>query len=296
MQSRKLREKPNRSELRSAMAGAGLKHEHAHDILHGCRRVDFFEVHAENYMGAGGPPHRFLEHIRRDYPLSIHGIGASIGGSERLDKNHLHRLKRLIEMYRPELFSEHLAWSTHEGAFFNDLLPLPYNENTLAIVVDHIDELQNAIGMRLLLENPSHYLPFGSSTMGETEFLRAVAKRTGCGLLLDVNNVHVSAINCGFDASAYIAAFPAEFVGEMHLAGHAEDTDAAGAPLLIDDHGRAVDDKVWQLFRLALVHTGPVPALIERDNYVPSFAALAVEVARARAVLSEFVKPGLLAA
>ena len=196
--------------LSGVTAGAGLKHEHAPKILAGCCKVDFFEVHAENYMGAGGPPHRLLRQLRADYPLSIHGVGASIGGGARLDPEHLRRLRRLIETYQPVLFSEHLAWSSHDGVFFNDLLPLPYTTQTLAYVCDHIDELQDAIGMRMLLENPSAYVAFGASTMSETDFLRGVARRTGCGLLLDVNNVHVSAINRGFDALAYLDAFPVE--------------------------------------------------------------------------------------
>jgi hypothetical protein len=271
-------------------AGAGLKHEHAPDIFAGPRRVDFFEVHAENYMGAGGPPHRLLQRIRMEYPLSIHGVGASIGGGARLDHEHLRRLKRLIDVYQPALFSEHLAWSSHEGVFLNDLLPLPYTEQTLAYVCDHIDELQNAIGRQMLLENPSAYLAFGTDTMSETEFLRVIARRTGCGLLLDINNVHVSAINCRFDATAYIDAFPAECIGEIHLAGFAEDSDGAGARLLIDNHGKPVHAAVWQLYRRTLARTGPVPTLIEWDNNLPSFAELAAETASARSVLAEHIE------
>lgn len=271
-----------------AAAGVGLKHEHARDILEGPRRVDFFEIHAENHMGAGGPPHQLLRRIRQDHPLSIHGVGASIGGGARLDREHLRRLKRLVDVYQPALFSEHLAWSSHDGVFLNDLLPLPYTEQTLAYVCDHIDELQNAIGMRMLLENPSAYVAFGADTMSETDFLRAVSRRTGCGLLLDVNNVHISSVNRGFDAAAYIASFPAEFVGEIHLAGFAEDRDGTGARLLIDNHGNPVDAVVWQLYRHTLSHTGPLPTLIEWDNDVPSFAELAAEAARARSVLTEY--------
>jgi uncharacterized protein (UPF0276 family) len=270
-------------------AGTGLKQEHSHEIFDGRRRVDFFEIHAENYMGAGGPPHHLLRKIRQDYPLSIHGVGASIGGGARLDGEHLRRLRRLIDIYQPDLFSEHLAWSTHDSVFLNDLLPLPYTRQTLAYVCDHIDELQNAIGMRMLLENPSAYVAFGASTISETDFLRAIAARTGCGLLLDVNNVYVSAINRGFDAATYIDAFPAEFVGEIHLAGFAEDRDTAGMRLLIDDHGRPVDDVVWQLYRHALDRTGLVPTLIEWDNRVPPFQRLANEVAHVRAAMIEHV-------
>ncbi len=268
-------------------AGAGLKHEHAQDIFTGTRRADFFEIHAENYMGAGGPPHRLLERIRADYPLSIHGVGASLGGGARLDRDHLKRLRRLIDIYQPALFSEHLAWSTHDGVFLNDLLPLPYTDQTLAYVCDHIDELQNAVGMRMLLENPSAYVAFGASSMSETDFLREIARRADCGLLLDVNNVHVSASNLSFQAAAYIEAFPAEFVGEIHLAGFAEDRDGAGSRLLIDDHGKPVDDAVWQLYRRMLTRTGAIPTLIEWDNNVPAFDDLANEVARARDMMVE---------
>jgi uncharacterized protein (UPF0276 family) len=285
--SRQRRSNTSSRALSGVAAGVGLKHEHAPDIFRGRDKVDFFEIHVENYMGAGGPPHRLLQEIRKDYPLSIHGVGASIGGGARLDPEHLRRLRRLIDVYQPVLFSEHLAWSSHEGVFLNDLLPLPYTPQTLAYVCDHIDELQDAIGMRMLLENPSAYVAFGASTMSETDFLRGAARRTGCGLLLDVNNVHVSAVNRGFDASAYIDAFPVEFVGEIHLAGFAEDNDSDGARLLIDDHGRPIDGAVWQLYRYALGRTGPIPTLIEWDNNVPAFATLAAEAACARSLLAE---------
>jgi hypothetical protein len=272
--------------LGAIAAGTGLKPEHAEEILGGTPKVDFFEIHAENYMGAGGPPHHFLERICANYPLSVHGVGLSIGGLTRLNREHLLRLKRLIETYRPALFSEHLAWSTHDGVFLNDLLPLPYNDITLAHVCAHIDEAQNTVGMKMLLENPATYVAFGASSMSEVDFLRAVAKRTGCGLLLDVNNVYVTAVNHGFDAAAYIEAFPVEHVGEFHLAGFAEDRDGTGATLLIDDHGRRVSEAVWRLFRLTLARPCLAPTLIEWDNNVPSFAVLASEVARARKALT----------
>jgi uncharacterized protein (UPF0276 family) len=266
--------------------GAVLKPEHADDIFEGARRADFFEIHAENYMGAGGPPHRLLQRIRADYPLSIHGVGLSIGGTAALDRAHLARLKNLVDVYEPALFSEHLAWSTHDGVFLNDLLPLPYNDISLAHVCDHVNEVQDTLGMRMLLENPSTYVTFGASSMSEVEFLRAVAQRTGCGLLLDVNNVHVSAVNHGFDAAAYIDAFPIRHVGQFHLAGFAEDRDSEGARLLIDDHGRPVADTVWDLYRQALARGCLAPTLIEWDNNVPPFAALAGEMARARSLMT----------
>ena len=263
-------------------AGAGLKPEHAEDIFTGPRRADFFEIHAENYMGAGGPPHHLLRRIRMDYPLSIHGVGLSIGGTAPLDREHLKRLKRLIDIYQPALFSEHLAWSTHDGVFLNDLLPLPYNDISLAHICAHVAEVQDAVGMRMFLENPSTYVAFGASSMSEIEFLRAVAQRTGCGLLLDVNNVHISAINHGFDAGAYIEAFPIQHVGEIHLAGFADDRDSSGNRLLIDDHGREVAEEVWALYQRVLARGCLAPTLIEWDNNVPPFAALADELGRAR--------------
>lgn len=274
--------RPFRQGMPVAAVGAGLKPEHAADIFAGARRADFFEIHAENYMGAGGPPHDLLRRIRADYPLSIHGVGLSIGGIAPLDRAHLERLKRLVDAYEPVLFSEHLAWSSHDGVFLNDLLPLPYNDITLAHVCDHVNEVQHRLGMRMLLENPSTYVAFGASSMTEVEFLRSVAQRTGCGLLLDVNNVHVSAVNHGFDAAAYIDAFPMRHVRQFHLAGFAEDRDSDGARLLIDDHGRPVADAVWNLYLRALARGGFAPTLIEWDNNVPPFAALADEMARAR--------------
>jgi len=264
--------------------GAGLKPEHSDDIFSGPRRCDFFEIHAENYMGAGGPPHHLLDRICADYPLSIHGVGLSIGGIAPLDRDHLARLKRLIDIYRPALFSEHLAWSTHDGVFFNDLLPLPYNDISLAYVCTHVSQVQDTIGMRMLLENPSTYVAFGANTMREVDFLRAIAQRTGCGLLLDVNNVHVSSVNHGFDATAYIDEFPLQHVGELHLAGFAENRDSDGARLLIDTHGAPVADTVWALYGRTLAQGARAPTLIEWDDNVPAFAVVAKEINRARAI------------
>jgi uncharacterized protein (UPF0276 family) len=275
-----------RKELPLAAVGAGLKPEHAEHIFDGPHQADFFEIHAENYMGAGGSPHHLLQRIRANYPLSIHGVGLSIGGTAPLDRAHLARLRRLVDVYQPALFSEHLAWSSHDGVFLNDLLPLPYNDISLAHVCDHVNEVQDTLGMRMLLENPSTYVTFGATSMSEVEFLRTVAQRTGCGLLLDVNNVHVSAVNHGFDAAAYIDAFPIQHVGQFHLAGFAEDRDSSGAPLLLDDHGCPVAAAVWNLFQQALAHGCLAPTLIEWDNNVPPFAALADEMARARSLVT----------
>ncbi len=261
--------------------GLGFKHEHAPDIVDRHPDIDFFEVHAENYMGIGGPPHRLLSMIRADYPVSLHGVGLSIGSAAPLDMAHLGRLKALVERYQPALFSEHLAWSSHAGMFFNDLLPIPYNGEALRQVCGHIDQVQDTLRMTLLLENPSTYVTFKTSTMTELEFLRAVARRTGCGLLLDVGNVFVSAVNHGFDPEAYIDEFPVEHVGELHLGGFAEDFDGE-RKLLIDDHGRSVSDAVWSLYGRALKRAGPVPTLIEWDNDVPSFSTLMDEARRAK--------------
>ncbi|SCW89079.1 hypothetical protein SAMN02927900_06214 [Rhizobium mongolense subsp. loessense] len=269
-----------------ARAGLGLKPEHYETILANRPDVGFFEVHAENYMGAGGPPHRYLEAITELYPLSLHGVGLSIGAARGLDKRHLKRLRGLIERYRPQSFSEHLAWSTHDTGFLNDLLPLPYTQETLARVVDHVDETQQALGRQLLLENPSTYVLFADSTIDEIDFLATIAERTGCGLLLDANNVMVSAVNHRLDATSYIDRFPVERVGEIHLAGYDETIDDAGDRLLIDAHGTAVRSDVVALYEHTLARSGPLPTLIEWDNDVPDFNTLQAEAARADAMLA----------
>ncbi|MFA1627063.1 DUF692 domain-containing protein [Rhizobium mongolense] len=269
-----------------ARAGLGLKPEHYETILANRPDVGFFEVHAENYMGAGGPPHHYLEAITELYPLSLHGVGLSIGAARGLDKTHLKRLRGLIERYRPQSFSEHLAWSTHDTGFLNDLLPLPYTQENLARVIDHVDETQQALGRRLLLENPSTYVLFADSTIDEVDFLATIAEQTACGLLLDVNNVMVSAVNHRLDAATYIDRFPVELVGEIHLAGYDETVDAAGDRLLIDAHGTAVKSDVVALYEHTLARSGPLPTLIEWDNDVPDFDTLQAEAARADAMLS----------
>lgn len=268
-----------------AKAGAGLKSEHVEHILESRPNIGFFEVHAENYMGAGGVPHHQLEAIRREYPVSLHGVGLSIGADRALDKDHLQRLKVLNARYEPGLFSEHLAWSTHDTIYFNDLLPVPYDSRTLSRVCDHIDEVQESLGRRMLLENPSTYVAFEQSTMGELEFLRDIVERTGCGLLLDINNVYVSCVNHQRSAEDYIDAFPMDAVGELHLGGHAPDIDDAGRPLLIDAHDRQVDDAVWGLYEQAVRRAGGVPTLIEWDNDVPAWPVLLAEAQAADRIL-----------
>ncbi len=267
------------------LAGTSFKPQHLQAILAGPKPRGFFEIHAENYMGAGGPPHRALETIRRDHAVSLHGVCMSIGGPQGLDKAHLVRFGALVRRYEPALVSEHLAWSTHESVYFNDLLPLPYTEATLATVCDHINEVQEAIARPLLLENPSTYVLFRESTMSETDFIRAVARRTSCGLLLDVNNVFVSATNHGFPPRAYLADFPLAAVGEIHLAGHAEQSDDEGAPLLIDSHDRPVADAVWRLFESVVARAGPIPTLIEWDSEIPEWPRLQAEAAAAQRTL-----------
>jgi len=269
-----------------ARAGVGLKAQHYEDILGQRPDIGWFEVHAENYMGAGGPPHHYLEAIRRDYPVSLHGVGLSIGADRPLDEAHLQRLKALTDRYEPGLVSEHLAWSSHGGVFFNDLLPVPYTGEAVARVSEHIDRLQSVLGRRILLENPSTYVAFEASEMSELDFLRAVSLRTGCSLLLDVNNVLVSATNQNFNADDYIDAFPMEAVREIHLAGHARDRDDAGNPLLIDAHDRAVDDRVWSLYARAIARSGMMPTLIEWDNAVPAWRTLFAEARTAERVMA----------
>ena len=273
-----------RSDL-PALPGVGYKPQHFGDILADPGLVGWLEVHAENYMGDGGRPLAQLRALAERFPISVHGVGLSIGGEGRLDPDHLARPKRLGGWLDPASFSEHLAWSTHDGAYLNDLLPLPYTAATLARVATHIDEVQAALGRRMLLENPSSYLAFAESTWSETDFLAEVARRTGCGLLLDVTNVFVSAVNLGLDARAYIAAFPLDLVGEIHLGGHAEDADGA-APLLIDSHGAPVADPVWTLYAEVIAATGPKPTLIEWDNDVPAWPVLRAEAERAGMILA----------
>jgi hypothetical protein len=270
---------PNLSHQPSSLAlphraGLGLKPEHFLHIHAHQPDLGFFEVHAENYLVAGGPLHHHLTRIREHYPLSLHGVGLSIGGEDPLDTDHLNAVARLEERYQPAVFSEHLAWSSHGGVFFNDLLPLPYNLPTLQRVCDHIHQVQTRLGRTLLLENPSTYVAFESSTWSEGDFLREVVQRTGCGLLLDVNNVYVSSTNHGLDPLRSLCELPCHATGEIHLAGFAEDVDGAGDRLLIDAHGAPVAEAVWALYEAALAITGPKPTLIERDNDVPAFEVL----------------------
>ncbi len=276
--------------------GIGLKPQHYQEILTQSPALGWFEVHAENYMGQGGAPHHYLSQICQQYPLSIHGVGLSIGGAEPLDKDHLKRLKILNDRYQPALFSEHLAWSSHGGQFFNDLLPLPYTAQTLQTVCGHIDELQHTLGRQVLLENPASYICFADNSFSEPDFLAQIADRTGAGLLLDINNVYVSAHNNNFSPERFIEDFNLDAVKEIHLAGHGVDAVALDQgqtktkTLLIDDHGAPICGDVWSLYQNVLSKIGAVPTLIERDNNIP---ALNVLVAEARQAHTMMEKAGL---
>jgi len=272
-------------------AGLGLKPEHFQDVLQSKPDLGFFEIHAENYMLAGGPMHYFLEQIRQDYGVSIHGVGLSVGGEGPLDVAHLQRLKKLIDRYQPESFSEHLAWSSHGGTFFNDLLPVPYTQHALDRVCAHIDQIQELFQRMILLENPATYVEFSTSEMPEESFITEITQRTGCGLLLDVNNLYVSAINHQRNPSRMLSALPLSQIGEIHLAGHYEETDPNGYALLIDHHGAPTAEAVWSLYQEALSLVGPQATLIERDHDIPALNVLLDEAARAEEYLQRCIAP-----
>jgi uncharacterized protein len=268
-----------------ARPGVGYKPQHFSAIMAEAGPVGWLEIHAENYMGDGGRPLAQLRHLAERFPISVHGVGLSIGGEAPLDRDHLARLKQLCGWLNPASFSEHLAWSTHDGAYLNDLFPLPYTASTLARVAAHIDQVQEVLGRRMLLENPSTYVAFAETAMDEVEFLTELARRTGCGLLLDVNNVYVSGTNQNYAPEAYLDAFPLHLVGEIHLGGHDEDRDDQGRRLLIDSHGAEVVDPVWALYARVIGRAGPRPTLIEWDNDVPDWPVLAAEAGRALRLL-----------
>ena len=271
--------------------GVGFKSQHFDAIMAAPGPVAWLEIHAENYMGDGGRPVAQLRALAERFAISVHGVGLSIGGEGPLDPNHLARLKHLVGWLNPASFSEHLAWSTHDTHYYNDLLPLPYTETTLARVAEHIDQVQETLGRRMLLENPSNYLAFAETQMAEVDFLREITRRTGCGLLLDVNNVFVSAVNQKTDPMAYLNDFPLDQVGELHLGGHDEDHDDQGAPLLIDSHGAPVVDPVWALYDHVIARGGPRPTLIEWDTDVPDWPELRAEAERADRVLTGATVP-----
>lgn len=268
-------------------AGIGFKPQHFDEVMANPDAIGFIEVHAENYMGAGGVPHAQLTALCERHPLSLHGVGLSIGGEAPLDEEHLDRLAALIARYHPVSFSEHLAWSSHDDVFLNDLLPVAYDAPTLDRVCEHIERVQARLRRQMLLENPSTYVSFTHSTYDEIDFIHEVTRRTGCALLLDVNNVMVSCTNHGRDPIRYLNDFPVSLVREIHLGGYAESEDSLGTRLLIDAHGAAVAEDVWPLYRHTLSLTGPKATLIEWDNDVPDFDVLASEAARAEAAMQD---------
>lgn len=262
--------------------GIGYKSKYLDQVLAAEGEIGWLEIHAENYMMDGGPRKALMQRLAEQYPISCHGVGLSIGSENGLDLAHLGRLRKLIDWLQPASFSEHLAWSSHNAGYFNDLLPLPYTEVTLARIARHIDQVQETLGRQMLLENPSTYITFATTEMSETDFIAELARRTGCGLLLDVNNVFISATNQGYDPIAYIDAFPLAQVAEIHLGGHEPDFDASGRPLLIDAHNNPVVDAVWTLYDYVIGKTGPMATLIEWDNDLPEWPILRDEARRAK--------------
>lgn len=269
----------NRSGAISAHAGIGLRAPHVAEVMATRPTIAFLEVHTENYLG-GGPAVAALERLRHDYPVSLHGVGLSLAGADQLDNRHLLHVKRLVERIQPALVSEHLAWSVGGGAYLNHLLPLPYDAARLEATSRRIERIQEMLGRSILVENPARYLRFRESPIPEPEFLLELSRRTGCGIVLDVNNVYVSGRNFDEDAVEYLDVMKAGAIGEIHLAGHATN-DADGKTILIDDHGSRVAEAVWGLYRAALMRLGPVPTLVEWDTNLPELAVLLDEAARA---------------
>jgi uncharacterized protein len=267
--------------------GVGFKPVHLQDILSDSGTVTFFEVHAENYMGDGGPPHAQLGAIRERYPLSVHGVGLSIGSVEPLDREHVARLKRLCHRYAPESVSEHLAWSSHAGIYLNDLLPVLYTHEALNRISEHIDQVQSEIECRILIENPAAYVLPPEGCIPEVEFLAEIVRRTGCGLLLDINNVLVSTRNQGSQPQPYLEHFPLDSVEEIHLGGHHEEVVESGDTLLIDTHGAPIAEAVWALYAATIARVGPIATLIEWDNDVPDWSTLSAEATMAHALLRD---------
>ena len=274
----------------TTQAGVGLRFQHHQAVIETWPDLPWFEVHTENYMGGGRPLH-CLETIRAEYRISLHGVGLSLGSADGLATAHLERLRNIVERIQPVLVSEHLSWSVVDGRYLADLLPLPMTEEALDVVCRNVRQVQDCLRRRLLVENPSSYLRYRHSTIPEWEFLGAVAARTGCGILCDVNNIHVSACNHGWDACHYLASLPPAAIGEIHLAGHSLRTLDNGATLRIDDHGGPVSAEVWTLYAQALARFGAVPTLIEWDTNLPALAVLVDEAARATALLAPLDDP-----
>ncbi len=269
-----------------ASAGIGLRGDHYREIVDSRPEVGFLEVHSENYFGLGGTPHRYLERIRADYPLSFHGVGMSLGSVDPLDERHLRRLEELIDHYQPDLVSEHISWSSVGGRYLNDLLPLPFTEEALRHMAGRIEQLQDRLRRQILVENISSYLQFEHSTMPEWEFVAGLAERSDCSILLDVNNIYVNSQNHRFDPKRYLSAIPPDRVREIHLAGHTVKEFEDGR-ILIDTHNHRVAAPVWQLYRDACAHFGPTPTLIEWDTDLPPLATLLEEAATAQYILEQ---------
>ena len=267
-----------------AVAGVGLRGQHYEDVLETRPSIGWLEVHPENYFGEGGAPLYYLEKIRECYPLSLHGVSLSIGSVDPLNFRHLNKLKGLIERFQPGLVSEHLSWGSYNGQYMNDLLPLPYTEEALRHFCDRVVQTQDYLGRKILIENPSSYLSYQHSTIPEYEFFVAIAERTECDLLLDINNVYVSSINHGFDARSYLDAIPFHRVGEIHLAGHARN-QVGDQEILIDDHGSAVCQEVWDLFEYSMARSADIPVLIEWDSAIPELEVLIAEASKAKAIM-----------
>ncbi len=265
-----------------AQAGIGLRAQHYHQIATEKPAINWLETHTENFFGDGGLPHQYLDVIRSEYPLSLHGVGLSLGSADALNKTHVEKIKQTVDRYQPDLVSEHLCWGATNGRHLNDLLPLPYTEEAIKHISEHIDEFQNALGRQIIIENVSSYLEFSHSTMPEWEFLHAVSQKSGCGILLDINNIYVSAINHNFNANDYLSAIPVESVKEMHLAGF----DNVGHTL-IDTHAHAPCDEVWQLYQQALQRFGATPTLIEWDTDIPSLDVLIGEANKAQQFINQ---------
>ena len=277
-----------------AAAGIGLRFQHHEAVLASRPDVAWLEVHTENYLG-GGPSIHTLDAIRRDYPISLHGVGLSLGSADGLDVAHLRRIREVVRRIEPGLVSEHLSWSSTGGTWLADLLPLPLTDEALEVFCRHVDQAQDVLQRQILVENPSTYLRYRHSTIAEWDFIAAVARRTGCGILCDVNNIYVSACNHGWDARTYLAALPAGAIGEIHLAGHALKQLDGGQILRIDDHGSRVARDVWMLYAQALGRFGAVPTLVEWDTNVPALDVLLAEAAHAEALLESEARDGVAA-
>ncbi len=267
-----------------ASAGIGLRADHYREVLEARPAVGWFEVHSENYFGAGGLPLHYLEQVRAEYPISLHGVGLSLGSADPLNPEHLRRLKNLVDRFAPGLVSEHLCWSSIGGRYLNDLVPLPYTEEALGHAAARVSEVQEILGRRILVENVSSYLEYLESSIPEWEFLREVAQRAGCGILLDVNNIYVSARNHGFDPRQYLRSIPGGLVEEIHLAGFTVNR-FEGGEILIDTHDHPVAEEVWRLYALAIERFGRKPALIEWDTDLPPLEVLLAEADKAERIL-----------